>query len=107
MSSYWDDRGSTRLTLSLDTSEGKIRYIGLCEPSAATLRRAHAVHPVSAVQLEYSLILRDIEKPNVGLLETARELGITITAISPLGKGLLSGKFVCVILSSIVSTHNR
>ena len=67
---------------------GKIAGIGLSEVSAATLRRAHAVHPVAAVQSEYSLTTRDIEAE---VLPACRELGIAFVAYSPLGRGLLSG----------------
>lgn len=70
--------------------EGKIGHIGLCEVSAATLRRAHAVHPVTAVQTEYSLWSRDVE---AGILPTCRELGIGFVAYSPLGRGFLTGRF--------------
>lgn len=70
--------------------EGKIARIGLCEVSAATLRRAHAVHPVAAVQTEYSLWTRDVE---VEVLPTCRELGIGLVAYSPLGRGFLTGRF--------------
>lgn len=56
--------------------EGKVRYLGLSECSAATLRRAHAVHPITAIQMEYSPWLLNIEKN--GVLETARELGVAI-----------------------------
>lgn len=56
--------------------EGKVRYLGLSECSASTLRRAHAVHPIAAVQMEYSPWSLDIEKN--GLLEAARELGVSI-----------------------------
>lgn len=69
---------------------GKIAHIGLSEVSAHTLRRAHAVHPVAAVQSEYSLTTRDMEAE---LLPTCRELGIAFVAYSPLGRGLLSGAF--------------
>ena len=69
--------------------EGKIRYIGLSEPSADTLRRAHGVHPISAVQSEYSLWTRDVE---TGILETMRELGVALVAYSPLGRGALTGR---------------
>jgi aryl-alcohol dehydrogenase-like predicted oxidoreductase len=71
--------------------EGKIRHIGLSECSASALRRAHAVAPVSCVQIEYSAFSLDIEQPQHALLATARELGIAIVAYSPLGKGLLGG----------------
>jgi len=70
---------------------GKIRHIGLSNCSAATLRRAHAVHPVAAIQTEYNAFSLDIESPQNKLLETARELGIAIVAYSPLGRGLLTG----------------
>jgi len=73
--------------------EGKVKHLGLSECSAKTLRRAHAVHPISAVQVEYSPFVLDIEDPKVALLETARELGVTIVAYSPLGRGLLTGRY--------------
>lgn len=68
--------------------EGKIRYIGLSEPGAETLRRAHAVHPITAVQSEYSLWTRDVES---SILPLVRELGIGFVAYSPLGRGALTG----------------
>ncbi|KAK3145067.1 hypothetical protein QOZ80_4AG0322550 [Eleusine coracana subsp. coracana] len=67
--------------------EGKIKYIGLSEASASTIRRAHAVHPITAVQLEWSLWSRDVE---ADIIPTCRELGIGIVAYSPLGRGFLS-----------------
>lgn len=67
---------------------GKIRAIGLSEVSAATLRRAHAVHPIAAVQSEYSLWTRH---PELGVLDACRELGATFVAFSPLGRGFLAG----------------
>ena len=70
--------------------EGKIARIGLCEVNAATLRRAHAVHPIAAVQTEYSLWTRDVE---TDVLPACRELGIGLVAYSPLGRGFLTGKF--------------
>jgi aryl-alcohol dehydrogenase-like predicted oxidoreductase len=69
---------------------GKVRYLGLSETSAQTLRRAHAVHPISALQTEYSLWTRDGEEK---ILPTTRELGIGFVAYSPLGRGFLSGRF--------------
>ncbi|MGE0113490.1 MAG: aldo/keto reductase [Steroidobacteraceae bacterium] len=69
---------------------GKLRHIGLSECSVDTLRRAHAVHPVTAVQSEYSLWTRD---PEAGILQTCRELGIGFVAYSPLGRGFLAGNF--------------
>lgn len=71
-------------------SEGKIARIGLCEVSAETLRRAHAVHPVTAVQTEYSLWSRG---PEDDVLPTCRELGIGFVPYSPLGRGFLTGRF--------------
>ncbi|CAD6337879.1 unnamed protein product [Miscanthus lutarioriparius] len=68
--------------------EGKIKYIGLSEASASTIRRAHAVHPITAVQLEWSLWSRDVEED---IIPTCRELGIGIVAYSPLGRGFLCG----------------
>jgi len=70
--------------------EGKVRYLGLSEASAETIRRAHAVHPITAVQSEYSLWTRDVEAE---ILETLEELGIALVAYSPLGRGFLSGRF--------------
>lgn len=86
--------------------EGKVKYLGLSECSAVTLRRAHAVHPISAVQIEYSPFALDIEDPKIGLLRTARELGVKIVAYSPLGRGLLTGKYVrSLALSSLAYLH--
>lgn len=70
--------------------EGKVRHLGLSEVSAATLRRAHAVHPIAAVQTEYSLFSRD---PETELLPALRELGAALVAYSPLGRGFLGGRF--------------
>jgi aryl-alcohol dehydrogenase-like predicted oxidoreductase len=67
---------------------GKVRFLGLSETAAATTRRAHAVHPITAVQSEYSLFARDIEAEVIPAL---RELGIGLVAYSPLGRGLLTG----------------
>ncbi|MEV6653750.1 aldo/keto reductase [Streptomyces sp. NPDC051219] len=68
---------------------GKVRHLGLCEAAPATIRRAHAVHPLTAVQTEYSLFERGIEDD--GVLSTLEELGIGLVAYSPLGRGFLSG----------------
>ncbi|CAG7917992.1 unnamed protein product [Penicillium olsonii] len=76
-------------------NQGKIRYIGLSECSAATLRRAHAVHPISAYQVEYSPFALDIEGQSE-LLSTCRELGISVIAYSPIGRGILSGQIKSV-----------
>jgi aryl-alcohol dehydrogenase-like predicted oxidoreductase len=74
-------------------SAGKVRHLGLSEISAATLRRAHAVHPIAAIQVEYSPFTLDIEDPAIDLLRTARELGVAVVAYSPLGRGLLTGQY--------------
>jgi aryl-alcohol dehydrogenase-like predicted oxidoreductase len=70
-------------------AEGKVRYLGLSEASAETIRRAHAAHPITAVQSEYSLWTRD---PEDDVLATLRELGIGFVAYSPLGRGFLTGQ---------------
>jgi len=69
---------------------GKVRYLGLSEAAPATIQRAHAVHPISALQTEYSLWTRD---PEQDVLATCRELGIGFVAYSPLGRGFLTGRF--------------
>lgn len=80
---------------------GKTKYIGLSECTASSIRRAHAVHPITAIQMEYSLFELDIESPKTDVLRTARELGITVVAYSPLGRGLLTGRFVCYGISCL------
>ena len=70
--------------------EGKVRYLGLSEAAPATIRRAHAVHPITALQTEYSLWSRD---PEQAVLPAVRELGIGFVAYSPLGRGFLAGRF--------------
>jgi aryl-alcohol dehydrogenase-like predicted oxidoreductase len=70
--------------------EGKVRYLGLSEVSADILRRAHATHPIQALQTEYSLWSRDVEAE---ILPTCRELGITFVPYSPLGRGMLTGRY--------------
>jgi aryl-alcohol dehydrogenase-like predicted oxidoreductase len=70
--------------------QGKVRHLGLSEATAATVRRAHVVHPIAAVQTEYSLFSRD---PEDALLPALRELGIVLVAYSPLGRGFLAGRF--------------
>ncbi|KAJ8645849.1 hypothetical protein MRB53_007597 [Persea americana] len=91
---YYQHRIDTRLPIEITmgelkklVEEGKIKYIGLSEASASTIRRAHAVHPITAVQLEWSLWTRDVEQD---IVPTCRELGIGIVAYSPLGRGFLS-----------------
>ncbi|XP_015962471.1 probable aldo-keto reductase 2 [Arachis duranensis] len=91
---YYQHRIDTRVPIEVTigelkklVEEGKIKYIGLSEASASTIRRAHAVHPITAVQLEWSLWSRDVEEE---IVPTCRELGIGIVAYSPLGRGFLS-----------------
>jgi aryl-alcohol dehydrogenase-like predicted oxidoreductase len=67
--------------------EGKVRYLGLSEASAASIRKAHAVHPIAALQSEYSVITRDVEND---ILATVRELGISLVPYSPLARGLVT-----------------
>ena len=71
-------------------AEGKIRHIGLSEAGPETIRRAHAVHPITALQSEYSLWSRDVEAE---ILPTVRELGVGLVAYSPLGRGFLTGRY--------------
>ncbi|KAJ9186918.1 hypothetical protein P3X46_002435 [Hevea brasiliensis] len=91
---YYQHRVDTSIPIEVTMGElkklvegGKIKYIGLSEASASTIRRAHAVHPITAVQLEWSLWSRDVEEE---IVPTCRELGIGIVAYSPLGQGFLS-----------------
>ncbi|XP_039139088.1 probable aldo-keto reductase 2 [Dioscorea cayenensis subsp. rotundata] len=91
---YYQHRVDTRVPIEVTMGElkklyeeGKIKYIGLSEVCASTIRRAHAVHPITAVQLEWSLWTRDAEEE---IIPTCRELGIGIVAYSPLGRGFFS-----------------
>ncbi|KAK4258166.1 hypothetical protein QN277_007646 [Acacia crassicarpa] len=91
---YYQHRVDTRVPIEVTigelkklVEEGKVKYIGLSEASASTIRRAHAVHPITAVQLEWSLWARDVEEE---IIPTCRELGIGIVAYSPLGRGFFS-----------------
>ncbi|RDB06721.1 aldo/keto reductase [Runella aurantiaca] len=70
--------------------EGKVKYIGLSEVSSETIRKAHQVHPLTAVQSEYSLFERQIEE--LGILDTLKDLGISLIAYSPVGRGFLNGE---------------
>ncbi len=88
----WDKRVPLEDSIGLLADlvrEGKVRSIGLSEVSAATLRRAHAVHPIAAVQNEYSLWTRN---PEIAMLEACRELGVALVAFSPLARGFLSAR---------------
>ncbi|EMR69480.1 putative aldo-keto reductase yakc protein [Eutypa lata UCREL1] len=74
--------------------DGKIKYLGLSEVSSSTLRRAHAIHPIHAVQVEYNPWTLDIEGPSgTYLLDTCKELGVSVFAYSPLGRGIMTGRF--------------
>ncbi|KAL9418139.1 hypothetical protein AB3S75_041038 [Citrus x aurantiifolia] len=91
---YYQHRIDTQTPIEVTIGElkklvegGKIKYIGLSEASASTIRRAHAVHPITAVQLEWSLWTRDVEED---IIPTCRDLGIGIVAYSPLGRGFFS-----------------
>ncbi|OIC59810.1 aldo/keto reductase, partial [Acinetobacter baumannii] len=91
---YYQHRIDTRVPIEVTigelkklVEEGKIKHIGLSEASPSTIRRAHAVHPITAVQLEWSLWTRDVEDE---IIPTCRELGIGIVPYSPLGRGFLS-----------------
>jgi aryl-alcohol dehydrogenase-like predicted oxidoreductase len=81
--------------------EGKVRYLGLSECTAADLRKAHAVHPITAVQSEYSLLTRDVEKE---ILPLTQELGIAFVPFAPLGRGLITNK---LDVSSLASNDFR
>ncbi|CAF0798099.1 unnamed protein product [Adineta ricciae] len=72
--------------------QGKIKYIGLSECSSDTIRRAYAIHPIACVQIEYSPFSLDIEKDEIAVLKTCRELGVAIVCYSPLGRGMLTGQ---------------
>lgn len=91
---YYQHRVDTRVPIEATVGEmkklveeGKVKYLGLSEASASTIRRAHAVHPITAVQIEWSLWSRDVEKD---IIPTCRELGIGIVVYSPLGRGFFS-----------------
>lgn len=73
---------------------GKVKYIGLSNCSSNTLQRAHAIHPISCIQIEYSPFSRDIEREDIALLRTCRELGVAIVCYSPLSRGLLGGQIM-------------
>lgn len=82
--------------------QGKVRYLGICEAGPGTIRRAHAVHPLAAVQMEYSLWTRDAEAK---ILPTLRDLGIALVPYSPLGRGFLTGAFKS--RADLVATDRR
>ncbi|XP_062084493.1 perakine reductase-like [Humulus lupulus] len=96
----------TMVELKKLVEEGKVKYIGLSEASTDTIRRAHAVHPITAIQMEWSLWTRDIEEEIIPL---SRELGIGIVPYSPLGRGFFGGKAVVETLppNSFLESHPR
>ena len=83
---------------------GKVRFLGLSEAGPATIRRANAVHPISAVQSEYSLFSRDVED---SVLPAMRELGIGLVAYSPLGRGILTGALNSQTLAASDTRRSR
>jgi aryl-alcohol dehydrogenase-like predicted oxidoreductase len=108
---YYQHRVDARVPIELTVGamkklveEGKIKYIGLSEAGPDTIRRAHAVHPITAVQMEWSLWSRDIEET---VIPVCRELGIGIVPYSPLGRGFFSGKAVTEKLSETDSRRVR
>jgi aryl-alcohol dehydrogenase-like predicted oxidoreductase len=97
---YYQHRPDTKVPIEITVGamaelvkEGKVKYLGLSECCAEDLRRAHAVHPISAIQVEFSPLVLDIESSETELLKTARELGVTIVAYSPLARGLITGQY--------------
>ncbi|GAA3065455.1 hypothetical protein GCM10020000_56590 [Streptomyces olivoverticillatus] len=78
-------------TMAELVAEGKVKHLGLSEVTGSELREAHAIHPIAAVQSEWSLFSRDIEK---SVVPTAKELGVALVPYSPLGRGFLTGAFV-------------
>ncbi|CAE6361877.1 unnamed protein product [Rhizoctonia solani] len=88
---YYIHRIDKNTPIELNLSTGKIRHIGFSQPSPATLCRAHKVHPIAAIQVEYSPFERAIEQKG-HLLEIARESGVAVVAYSPLSRGLLTGQ---------------
>ena len=80
-------------TMGEAVKAGKVSHLGLSECSANTLRRACAIHPIAAVQIEYSPFTMDIEDPAIGLLQACRDLGVATVAYSPLGRGMLTGQY--------------
>jgi len=84
-----------------------VKYLGISECTESVLRRAHAVHPISAIQIEYSPFVLDFESPEFGLLHAARELGVKIIAYSPLGRGLITGQIVSHSFPSLSDVYRR
>lgn len=94
-------KGSQAYQEILNDRQGKIKHIGFSECSSDTLRRGHAIHPISAVQIEYNPWTLDIEgESGTNLLSTCRELGVAIVPYSPLGRGFITGRLaICPALS--------
>lgn len=91
----------------MSSRTGKVKYIGISECTEDTLRRAHAVHPLTAAQFEYAPFTLSIEDPQIGIWNACKELGIPLVASCPLGRGILSGKFVRPRPSTHVYWDNR
>lgn len=85
---------------------GKIHHIGLSECSAETLRRAHAVHPISAIQLEYSPFNLEIESEQIGLLRAAKELGAAVVAYSPFSLDRSNPELISMAMTGVKTTLN-
>lgn len=84
---------------------GKVKYLGVSEASAAALRRAHSVHPISAYQVEYSPFALDVEDPKIGIMQACKELNIALVAYSPLARGVLTGQYVRFFSTSNLLLH--
>ncbi|KAF8742549.1 hypothetical protein AX14_003583 [Amanita brunnescens Koide BX004] len=74
-------------------SEGKVKYLGLSNPSAETLRRAHKIHPIAAIEVEFSPLVLEVSQPPNDLIQVAKELDIAVVIYSPLARGLVTGRF--------------
>lgn len=97
------------MNIDLFYRQGKVKYLGLSEVSSEDLRRAHAVHPIAAIQVEYSVIELGIE--TIGLLQTAIELNVAVVPYSPLARGLITLEYVSIFFwlpdrRSHPHTHN-
>lgn len=86
--------------------EGKIKYLGLSNPSVETLRRAHAVYPITAIEVEFSPLVLDTTLPPNDLIQTAKELDIAVVVYSPLARGLITGRFVCAFTAYVYKHYN-
>jgi aryl-alcohol dehydrogenase-like predicted oxidoreductase len=94
----------SKINSLIGSRSSKAKYLGRCEISVSTLRGAHAVHPISTIQVEYSPFNLDIEDEFIGLLKAARELRVRIVAYAPLGRGLITGRYASR-LSRVIVVH--